>query len=110
MPVTLSAAKGLARRTERSFAALRMTAGTPLKSSHGKSYLQMSALERRGPPDREIRPHGAKLLRHDIDQHLLVKLFELFFRGAPHFAQKWLDKLEGNHAILVHGFMGVKSR
>ena len=30
-PVTLSAAKGLARRTKRSFAALRMTARTPLK-------------------------------------------------------------------------------
>jgi hypothetical protein len=50
MPVTLSAAKGLARRTERSFASLRacpersegMTARTQLKSSHGKSYLQMS--------------------------------------------------------------------
>src|SRR5712692_8700922 len=35
-PVTLSAAKGLARRTQRSFAALRMTARTPLKSAHGK--------------------------------------------------------------------------
>src|SRR5437588_9173990 len=42
-PVTLSAAKGLARRTKRSFAALRaclersegMTARTPLKSTHG---------------------------------------------------------------------------
>src|SRR5712692_5183512 len=33
MLVTLSAAKGLARRTERSFAALRMTARTPLKSA-----------------------------------------------------------------------------
>jgi|GEM_PF-1839609 len=40
-PVTLSAAKGLARRAQRSFAALRMTAracperseGTPLKSA-----------------------------------------------------------------------------
>src|SRR6266849_9920122 len=42
MPVTLSAAKGLARRTQRSFAALRMTARTPLKSAHGKSSLQMS--------------------------------------------------------------------
>src|SRR6266852_3678048 len=42
MPVTLSAAKGLARRTQRSFAALRMTARTPLKPAHGKSYLQMS--------------------------------------------------------------------
>ena len=31
MPVTLSAANGLARRTQRSFAALRMTARTPLK-------------------------------------------------------------------------------
>src|SRR5260370_36246066 len=42
MPVTLSAAKGLARRTQRSFAALRMTARTPLKPAHGKPYLQMS--------------------------------------------------------------------
>jgi putative Mn2+ efflux pump MntP len=33
MPVTLSAAKGLARRMQRSFAALRMTARTPLKSA-----------------------------------------------------------------------------
>jgi len=32
-PVTLSAAKGLARRAQRSFAALRMTARTPLKSA-----------------------------------------------------------------------------
>ena len=31
MPVTLSAAKGLARRTQRSFAALRMTARTLLR-------------------------------------------------------------------------------
>ena len=51
MPVTLSAAKGLARRTKRSFPfatlrasahALRMTARTPLKSAHEKPYLQMS--------------------------------------------------------------------
>ena len=50
-PVTLSAAKGLARRTKRSFAeftlseanGLRMTARTPLTSAHGKPYLQMSA-------------------------------------------------------------------
>src|SRR5216683_1722013 len=42
MPVILSAAKGLARRGKRSFAALRMTARTPLKSAHGKPYLQMS--------------------------------------------------------------------
>ncbi len=42
MPVTLSAAKGLARRTQRSFAALRMTGRTALKSSHRKPYLQMS--------------------------------------------------------------------
>jgi hypothetical protein len=49
-PVTLNAAKGLARRTTSSFAALRvcperseeMRAWTPLKSSHGKSYLQTS--------------------------------------------------------------------
>jgi hypothetical protein len=42
MPVTLSAAKGLARRTQSSCAALRMTARTPLKSAHGKSSLQTS--------------------------------------------------------------------
>ncbi len=42
MPVTLSAAKGLAHRTQRSFAALRMTTRTPLKSAHGKSSLQVS--------------------------------------------------------------------
>ncbi|OLB45551.1 MAG: hypothetical protein AUH05_03005 [Ktedonobacter sp. 13_2_20CM_53_11] len=40
MPVILSAAKGLARRTKRSFAALRMTARTPLKSAHGKLSFQ----------------------------------------------------------------------
>ncbi|OLB53090.1 MAG: hypothetical protein AUI01_12515 [Ktedonobacter sp. 13_2_20CM_2_56_8] len=38
----LSAAKGLARRTARSFATLRMTGLTPLKPAHGKSSLQMS--------------------------------------------------------------------
>src|SRR5216683_3870752 len=42
MPVTLSAAKGLARRTQSSFAALRMTARAPLKPAHGKPSLQMS--------------------------------------------------------------------
>ena len=42
MPVTLSAAKGLASLPQRSFAALRMTARTSLKSSHRKPYLQMS--------------------------------------------------------------------
>src|SRR5260370_19272280 len=41
-PVTLSAAKGLARRTKRSFAALRMTTRIPLKPAHGKPSLQMS--------------------------------------------------------------------
>jgi len=49
LPVTLSASaealseakgKGLAQRTKRSFAALRMT---PLKSAHGKPSLQMSS-------------------------------------------------------------------
>src|SRR5947209_7881427 len=34
--------EGLARRTQRSFAALRMTARTPLTSAHGKPSLQMS--------------------------------------------------------------------
>src|SRR5439155_14567401 len=42
MPVILSAAKDLAQRTHRSFAALRMT-GIPLQSVHRKSSLQMSA-------------------------------------------------------------------
>src|SRR6266849_3492376 len=42
MPVTHSEAKGLARGTKRSFASLRMTARTPLKSAHGKHYLPMS--------------------------------------------------------------------
>src|SRR5258707_8186344 len=46
MPVTLSAAKGLARRTQRSFAALRMTARAPLKPAHGKPSLQMSNVTR----------------------------------------------------------------
>src|SRR5260370_13496599 len=46
MRVTLSAAKGLARRTQRSFAALRMTGRTPLKPAHRKSYLQMSTRPR----------------------------------------------------------------
>jgi hypothetical protein len=40
--VTLRCAQGEARRTKRSFAALRMTARTPLKSAHEKPYLQMS--------------------------------------------------------------------
>ncbi|OLB58996.1 MAG: hypothetical protein AUI01_00160 [Ktedonobacter sp. 13_2_20CM_2_56_8] len=40
--VILSAAKDLARGTQRSFAALRMTVRTALKSAHGESYLQMS--------------------------------------------------------------------
>src|SRR2546426_12414579 len=39
--VILSAAKDLARLPKRSFAALRMTARIPLKSAHGKPYLQM---------------------------------------------------------------------
>jgi len=41
-PVILSAAKDLCARRARSFAALRMTARTPLTFSHEKSYLQMS--------------------------------------------------------------------
>src|SRR6266516_4067593 len=40
-PVILSAAKDLARRPHRSFAALRMTGRTPLKPAHGKPSLQM---------------------------------------------------------------------
>src|SRR5258708_19283519 len=46
-PVTLSAAKGLARRTQSSFAALRMTARIPLKSAHGKPSLQTPRLPAR---------------------------------------------------------------
>src|SRR6266487_5308011 len=42
MPVILSEAKDLARRTQRSFASLRMTGRTAFKSAHGKSSLQMS--------------------------------------------------------------------
>src|SRR5712692_4119127 len=42
LPVTLSAARGLARRTQRSFAALRMTARALLKSAHGRHSLQIS--------------------------------------------------------------------
>ena len=50
MPVTLSpfaslrvnSAKGLARRAQRSFASLRMTARTPLQSASGKPSLQTS--------------------------------------------------------------------
>ena len=37
-----NSAKGLARRAQRSFAALRMTARTPLQSASGKSFLQTS--------------------------------------------------------------------
>ena len=44
MLVTLSEAKGLARRTQRSFASLRMTGRTACKSALGKSYLQMSMI------------------------------------------------------------------
>ncbi|OLB30203.1 MAG: hypothetical protein AUH05_20985 [Ktedonobacter sp. 13_2_20CM_53_11] len=43
-PVILSAAKDLARLTERSFAALRMTGLAPLKPAHGKPSLQISKL------------------------------------------------------------------
>ena len=38
----LSAAKGLVRRTKRSFAALRMTCRTALEAAHEKPYLQRS--------------------------------------------------------------------
>src|SRR5258708_16591622 len=41
-PVILSAAKDLCARRGRSFAALRMTARTALKSAHGKPSLQTS--------------------------------------------------------------------
>jgi len=44
MPVILSAAQDLARRTQSSCAARRMTARTSLKSSHGESSLQTSGL------------------------------------------------------------------
>jgi len=39
----LSEAKDLVRRTQRSFASLRVTGRTTCKSAHGKSYLEMSA-------------------------------------------------------------------
>jgi hypothetical protein len=39
----VNSAKGLARRTKRSFAALRMTGRTPLKSAHEKPSLQVSS-------------------------------------------------------------------
>ena len=42
LAVILSEAKDLARRTQRSFASLRMTGRTTLKSAHGKSSLQTS--------------------------------------------------------------------
>src|SRR6266705_6236223 len=42
MPVILSEAKDLGIRRARSFASLRMTGRTSLKSAHGKSSLQMS--------------------------------------------------------------------
>ncbi len=45
MPVTLSAAKGLARRTQRSLAALRMTARTPLTASHISKCLSSIVLQ-----------------------------------------------------------------
>jgi hypothetical protein len=45
LPVILSAAKDLASLPQRSFGALRMTGRTPLKSAHGKPYLQMSSKE-----------------------------------------------------------------
>src|SRR6266699_1717172 len=50
VPVTLSAAKGLGSWAARSFAALRMTARTPLKSAHGKPYLQLSSLRKESLP------------------------------------------------------------
>jgi hypothetical protein len=39
-----NSAKGLARRTHRSFATLRMTAWTPIKPAYGKPSLHMSNL------------------------------------------------------------------
>ncbi len=69
MPVTLSAAKGLTRRTKRSFAALRMTARTPLKSAHGKPSLQMSSLRAAALSSRPVNGDGtsrAVLLKHNI--------------------------------------------
>ena len=48
-PVTLSAAKGLARRAQRSFAALRMTARTPRKSCHPEPMRYAQGKLREGP-------------------------------------------------------------
>jgi len=59
MLVTLSEAKGLARRTQRSFASLRMTGRTACKSALGKSYLQMST-------DALQYAHDQKLIHRDV--------------------------------------------
>src|SRR5258708_18739188 len=48
-PVILSAAKDLARRAQRSFAALRMTARTPLKSCHPEPMRCAQGKLRAGP-------------------------------------------------------------
>src|SRR5258706_4303926 len=58
-------AQGLARRAQRSFALLRMTARTPLKFAHGKPYLQRSR------PEMEFQRWAVgKLVVHaDLSEH-----------------------------------------
>jgi hypothetical protein len=74
--VTLSAAKGkgLTRWGQRSFAeftlerseGLRMTARTPLKSAHGKPYLQMSSCEFHVLGQRRLQEVHPAVMRRDI--------------------------------------------
>src|SRR5260370_25180955 len=73
LPVTLSAAKGLARRTQRSFAALRMTTRTPPKSAHGKSYLQMSN-ERSGMTDTSYQHRSCQAAPLEAGLNLIAPL------------------------------------
>ena len=56
MPVILSAAKDLVSLPERSFAALRMTGRTSLKSAHGKSYCCDSLYLLNNPAERVPTP------------------------------------------------------
>src|SRR5260370_24747804 len=56
-------------------------------------------------PNREVVPDSVKILQHHFDQHLLVFLIRFLLSCDPHFHQERLDELEGNSAILIHGFM-----
>src|SRR6266516_6354422 len=70
MPVILSAAKDLASLPKRSFAALRMTARTPLTSAHGRHYLQMSTLSWSLPPVAALTPRWpARAARISVPCH-----------------------------------------